>query len=106
GPVAGDREAPELGQIRLEREAIDGLDRVVLGDRREALLRQLLEVLMARRDADVVEAVVRPERVRAAHLVTAVAARLAVEQREAGARVGADGVDVPAQEAIERRGDE
>ena len=62
-----DQEAAELGEVGLERELVDRSRlRCVLGERGERLLGERLEVLVARRDADVVEAVVGAERVASA----------------------------------------
>ena len=57
-------EAAELGEVGRERQLVDRFGAAVLLQRRQRLLGQLLEILMARRDADVVEAVVGAERVR------------------------------------------
>src|SRR5580658_2512226 len=104
--VARDDEAAKLRHVRLQGEPVELFLRGILGEDFHRSLRELLEVLVARRDADVVKAAVRPHGARCAQLVARGAARLAVEQRPSGPRLIADRARVPASEAVERRVDE
>ena len=81
---------------------VDGL-RVAGVDHRDALARQLDEVLRVRRDADVVELVVAEGRLRAADAVARHAAPAAVEDGPAAPRARVDRLVVAGEVAVERR---
>ncbi len=100
--LLGDQKSPELRHIGLNRQLVERLGIVVLTQYAERLGCQCLEILLARRHADVVETIVGAERIRRVDHVAADATRFAVEQRQAALRGGRQCRAVAGRKAIER----
>jgi hypothetical protein len=106
GRIARDHEAPQLAHVGRQRQLVERLLRGILRQRAQRALLQLLEILVVRRHADVVEPVVGAQRVGGVDRMARRTARLAVEQLPSGLGIGRDGIDLAGEESVERRVEE